>query len=304
MFHRPRPRIALAVVLALALIAPAVRAQDEAPPADAAPVSAELQWPRVIEDGDITFTVYQPQIDKFDDTVLEARAAVQVETKRDDDKTQTTYGVIWIKANTFIDKESGPRPARRHPDRRRPTSRRPATRPTSTSTSSAATSSRARTISLDRIEANLAITQADKKGNAVPLKNDPPKIYYRTSPAILVLIDGDPVLRAVEGSRPPARPQHAQPDPEGRRRLLHADRRPLGHGQRPPWAPGGWPRAVPAPRQAMRDAIAKDENQSQADLMRGAGRRRQGSCSPRADPGHHRQHRSGRAHRDRRASPR
>src|SRR5262249_57978072 len=58
----------------------------------------------------------------------------------------------------------------------------------------------ARTVSLDRIEANLAITQADKKGNAVPLKNDPPKIYYRENPAVLVLIDGEPATRPVEGA--------------------------------------------------------------------------------------------------------
>ena len=68
--------------------------------------AGDPQWPRVIEDGGVTFTIYQPQIDKFDDTVLEARAAVQVQTPVDD-KTQTTYGVIWIKANTFIDKETG-----------------------------------------------------------------------------------------------------------------------------------------------------------------------------------------------------
>ena len=186
------------MTLTLALAGPA-RAQDDAPPADPE-TAAELHWPRIIEEGDTTFTVYQPQIDKFDDAVLEARAAVQVETKGNDGKTRTTYGVIWIRANTAIDKDArlvalddiqvvkanfptaGEKADeyldvfRRHTEG-------------------------TRTISLDRIEANLAVTQADQKGNAaVPIKNDPPKIYYRTNPAVLVLIDGEPVVRPVEGS--------------------------------------------------------------------------------------------------------
>src|SRR5262249_17017555 len=101
---RSLPRTALAFPLALvtglppllpgAAQEPAADDQTEAAPGDAP------QWPRVIEAGDTTFSIYQPQIDKFSDAVLEARAAVQVETKLPDDKKQTTYGVIWIKANT------------------------------------------------------------------------------------------------------------------------------------------------------------------------------------------------------------
>src|SRR5215831_15010327 len=94
-----------ALIAALALVvtpgSSILRAQD----ADTGSAADELQWPRVIQQGDLTFTVYQPQIDTFDDTVLEARAAVQVEEKVGD-KTKMLYGVVWIKASTFIDKES------------------------------------------------------------------------------------------------------------------------------------------------------------------------------------------------------
>src|SRR5262249_56316785 len=103
-------RRGLLILLSLALPAvPSLETPAQEPAADdqtqAAP-GGDLQWPRIIQDGDTTFTIYQPQIDKFDDATLEARAAVQVETKLEDDKKQTTYGVIWIKANTSIDKES------------------------------------------------------------------------------------------------------------------------------------------------------------------------------------------------------
>ena len=50
----------------------------------------------------------------------------------------------------------------------------------------------------------------------------------------------------------------------GRRRLLHADRRPLAHGA----ADGPWSlTAAAAPPRASATRIAKDENQSQVDLM-------------------------------------
>ena len=265
-------RFGLALLLALCIAGPAaVPAQDPAglAPADASQADGgNLQWPRVIEDGGVTFTVYQPQIDKFDDTVLEARAAVQVETPVDD-KKQTTYGVIWIKANTFIDKETrlvqlddvqitkanfptaGDKVEQYLEVFRRNVEQ-------------------GRTISLARIEANLAIAQADKKGNAVPLNNDPPRIYYRTSPAILIMIDDDPVLRDVEGS--------------GLQRVLNsrslilkdagAFYTPIGTR----WVTastvtGPWRLAasVPGNAQQIRDALARDENQSQADLLEDPG---------------------------------
>jgi hypothetical protein len=60
-------------------------------------------------------------------------------------------------------------------------------------------------ISLDRIQAALAITDAQRGGSAAPqvVKNDPPRIIVSTTPAILVLVDGKPVLRQVEGTSIP-----------------------------------------------------------------------------------------------------
>jgi hypothetical protein len=58
-----------------------------------------------------------------------------------------------------------------------------------------------RIIALDRIEANLAVTDAVAKTRTVVVKNDPPQIVFSATPAILVLIDGTPILRQVEASR-------------------------------------------------------------------------------------------------------
>jgi hypothetical protein len=264
-------RIAVALTLfAAASLAIAVRFQEAAPPAGAADAAADTDaqgnpiWPRVIEDNGRSFTIYQPQIDRFDDTVLEARAAVQVETPVGD-KTKTTYGVIWITAHTFIDKENElvelddiqitkanfPTAGdevndyldvfRRHVER-------------------------TRTVSLERIEANLAVTQAEAKGNAVPLKNDPPRIYYRTSPAVLVLIDGDPVLRPVEGGSSLRRVINTKSliVQSGSSFYMPIGQTWLGA----PAATGPWSLAASAPQdvQALRDSLAKNES-SPVDLL-------------------------------------
>ena len=262
-----------ALVLSLATMAspsmpPSAFGRLQDPSADAgADAAAEhpsaLVWPRVIEDAGRTFTIYQPQIDRFDDAVLEARAAVQVETPVGD-KTQTTYGVIWITAHTFIDKENElvQLDDIELPKANFPTAGDKADEYLEVLRRNAEAG---RTIPLEVIEANLAVTQAEAKGNAVPLKNDPPRIYYRTSPALLVLIDGEPVLRPVEGS--------------SLRRVINTKSlivedsgsffMPLGgRWLGAPAATGPWSLAssVPPAAQALRDSLAKDEN-SPVDLL-------------------------------------
>ncbi len=58
---------------------------------------------------------------------------------------------------------------------------------------------RSKALSLDRIEAQLAIQEQRAKSGELPIKNDPPKILVSTVPAMMVLIDGDPVLRKTDG---------------------------------------------------------------------------------------------------------
>ncbi len=251
---------------------PALRAQQGAPVDEEAMASGEdPQWPRVVERDGVTFTVYQPQIDRFSDASLEARAAVKVDTivegdGEKTDRTQTSYGVIWITANTQIDKETelveltdieitkvnfptAPEKAEQYLAIMRAN-----TEPT-------------RTISLERIEANLAITQADKKAESVPLKNEPPQMYFRTSPALLILIDGDPALRPVEGAQGLQRVINSKSlilESNGTYYLSLA-----GAWLSATSATGPYRRAssAPAPVQAVRDAIAKDENQTAVDLL-------------------------------------
>ena len=258
-------RVGMALFLATLTAAVVAYAQDPAPETDeeAAEVQEDSVWPRVIEDGGVTLTVYQPQIDVFEDDNMEARAAVQVDTKVGD-KTQTNYGVVWIKAHPFVDKDAGivqfddieitkasfPTAEDKAPEYLEVLRRN---------------TEHSRAISLERIEANLAITQADKRGNAVPLKNEPPTIYYRSTPALLLLIDGDPVLRPVEGSslQRVVNTRNLIVQDGGAYYLPISGSWFRGAAATGPWALASPPAAV----QAVRDAIAKDENQTQVDLV-------------------------------------
>ena len=60
--------------------------------------------------------------------------------------------------------------------------------------------SSARMIAADRRETDLGIATAEKDGEGLPIKNDPPKLLFSRQSAILILIDGDPVYRPIEGT--------------------------------------------------------------------------------------------------------
>jgi len=55
-------------------------------------------------------------------------------------------------------------------------------------------------LSAQALQANLAVVQAQSKQKALPLKNDPPQILFRTVPSMLVIVDGEPALREVKES--------------------------------------------------------------------------------------------------------
>ena len=56
---------------------------------------------------------------------------------------------------------------------------------------------RIRTLELDRLEAALATIAAREKREKKPLRSDPPRIVFSTTPAILILIDGAPVYQPI-----------------------------------------------------------------------------------------------------------
>src|SRR5262245_39237718 len=86
--------------------APAAPAARPASPAAVAPAGARpgamnAPWPRESTEGGQTYTVYQPQIDKWDGTRLSARAAISVESAA---SPTEHFGVVWFSARAEVDK--------------------------------------------------------------------------------------------------------------------------------------------------------------------------------------------------------
>src|SRR6266700_789093 len=166
-------------------------------PQPATPSGEELSWPRQFEDNGIKVSIFQPQIEKWEGTDFETRSAVAVTPAG---SNAPVYGVFWMKARADVDKAA------------RIVTLNDITVTRANFPSVPNIQSRyltlirkhvplvSKTIALDHLEAEYAISEAVKKARAVPVKNDPPKIIYSTTPALLVLVDGPPVFRPVPGS--------------------------------------------------------------------------------------------------------
>ena len=125
-------------------------------------------WPREATEGGRTFTVYQPQIEKWDGVRLHARAAVSVESAA---SPLQHFGVVWFSARADVDKVNRlialadfrvdkvtfPSEPDRAADYQKVLEQR---LPREMSR-----------ISLDRIQAALAITEAQRSGGATPSRS-------------------------------------------------------------------------------------------------------------------------------------
>ena len=162
------------------------------------PANGDGNWPRELDTDSIHLVIYQPQVDSWKGDRIEARSAVIV--TRNGDPAQI-FGTVSIQARTDVDRES-------RLVSFEDITIKEANFPSATSLQSTlvksvreSVSSWPRTVSLDRLLADLAMTQADQQVESIRLKNDPPKIFFSRTPAVLVLIDGEPVYQAVQGTR-------------------------------------------------------------------------------------------------------
>jgi len=180
-------RQAMAAVLVLLPIA--ARA-DESPASE--PVDGP--WPRTYQEDGFDFAVYQPQVEKWENDRITSRYAVAVNRTGQD---ETFYGVIWTQARTDVDKEQG---LVHLSEVKVVRSSFPAA-PKGTDWGAVLDRKLPddAAVSLERLQSSLAITAAEKRQKAVPVKNDPPEILFRTAPALLVYVDGEPALRPVPG---------------------------------------------------------------------------------------------------------
>src|SRR6266404_905787 len=188
----------LVTIVGAMMYSAALRAQSAAPLADSGqqvtPAGDELTWPREFEDNGTKVDIYQPQIEKWDGTDFETRSAVAV---TEAGSNAPVYGVFWMKARADVDKAA----------RIVTLNNIEVTRVVFPSDSRLQSEYLAlirkhiptvtKTVALDHLEASYAVSEAVKKAATVPVRNDPPRIIYSATPALLVLVDGPPALRAM-----------------------------------------------------------------------------------------------------------
>jgi len=184
----------LAIILSVAsvLASHPVLAAIPSPQTRIAPKPSDGGWPREYQAGSLAFTVYQPQVESWDQTTLVARSAVAVESIG---ASGPEYGTIRFTAQTLVDKESGMVILT-------PIQIADGGFPSAGDQSEAylaALKSQFITgtvrIALGRLETSLAIAQASQQVKGQEVANTPPHIFYSDQPALLVLVDGKPVLR-------------------------------------------------------------------------------------------------------------
>lgn len=195
------------LVLALALgQAPLARAQAAAAAAQARSAAAapappeapsqDLGWPRQLARDGSTLVYYQPELDEWKDyKQLKARLAF-VLTPRGGKEIP---GVASLQANTLIDNETRTVFLR---DITVTSVRFPSSDPETARQGEllfrTMVPSGGEPVALDRLTAAMERDRAT--AHTAQVKNEPPPIFYSASPAILLMVDGEPAFAPIEGT--------------------------------------------------------------------------------------------------------
>ena len=152
---------------------------------------AALTWPREVIKGEDTVTVYQPQLESFENNIIEGRMAISMHTKNDG----VVFGAVQFKATVITDLDERLVELDRmdiiqtsFPDVDEETAAK------FVRELEQAIEGSSELMSLDRILASLELVEK-KSDLSAQFNNDPPAIFYREKPAVLIMIDGDPILK-------------------------------------------------------------------------------------------------------------
>jgi hypothetical protein len=192
-----------ALIFMLSLLCSAANAQQSLPDSPK-PKSAKAQtkapsdsgWPRTFISGADTFTIYQPQVDKWDENLIDLYCAVELKSGKE---SAAKYGVVWFQARTEVDKINRLVTL----DQAKITKVKFPVAQDKEAELTALLGEKlpgaTKTISLDRLEAELDADNELVKG--VDVNNDPPKVIIASKPSLQVLIDGMPQMREVPGTK-------------------------------------------------------------------------------------------------------
>ncbi len=179
-----RLTIQMMIVLFMLPVASAVLGQAES-------------WPRTVGLDRGTVTIYAPQVEAFDGTTIRYRAALAYREKPGADPV---FGAGWFESAVTADR-GGERLRPADPEvseLRFP----PGTGDISKSLVKAMErESKAGNLDFSLAEIQGSLDRAAAESRALEqLNTDPPRIIYRDHPALLVSLDGEPVIRGIENS--------------------------------------------------------------------------------------------------------
>lgn len=172
-------------------------AQESTPAETLPPPPVDEGWPRTYESGGTASKIFQPQLESWDGFTLNARAAVEVDPVGGEPvlgiaqmtaRTTVDYGARTVKLND-VKVASAQFPSA------------PAKQAEYLALVREAAAKQVGSISLDRVEADLAIVQKQEATSARPIRNEPPAILFSLQPAVLVYIYGEPRYAPVKDTR-------------------------------------------------------------------------------------------------------
>ncbi|HTS89589.1 MAG TPA: hypothetical protein VMG41_13950 [Gemmatimonadales bacterium] len=156
----------------------------------------EPHWPRDVQASEGTLVVYQPQVDSLSRGTLAGRAAISLTR---DGQTEPTFGALWFTARVLIDRDAGTvQFADFKVDRLRMSGISGDDSAHVASEIETGADGWGTTESLARFTATVEAARTTS-AEAVDLKMEAPKILFAREPAVLVVYDGQPLLRPMEG---------------------------------------------------------------------------------------------------------
>ena len=206
--HSMRARLNSALLFATAFTATSVLilGTDEAYGQTQQAGAADTRpFPRQFEQGGLRFWLHTPQFETLSGNRITGRAAVSVQTgerRNAGGKAEPilTYGVVWFAARAEIDK-IGRSVALSDMQALRvsfPTQAANEARFLQAIQASAAGA--ARIVSLDQLEASIALGQVRGQESSLAVRNVAPEIMVAFEPAVMIHLDGDAVLRPMAGT--------------------------------------------------------------------------------------------------------